>query len=487
MRVLFATLILVFFSSIAYGLPPGAENWGVECSAGNARSCFFLGIQNLNGDETPQDSLKAVSYAQKSCNLGLSDACFLAGDLYYKGHNNVDQDLEQAVPFFQAACKANFHSKYSCYYAAKAMIGSGANISAALDIANNGCVNGDRYSCTLAARTFLFGEHGISKDAAKAHPYAVKACELEDGWGCYVAGSQLMGVSSGMERNGPLALQLLDRACDLDSLEACHNAGIEVSSGNDLGNDYEKASVYFAKACNGGLDGSCYSAGHLKLILGKYDEALPFLTKICDEQQMGEACRMAGISAVQVNGYSASRTWHQKACELGDQPSCDYVKELNRYESELAEIEIQKARYEKKNKEAADRVTEKLSQGDYNEAMRIATYDYGSREQVSRIVLAAESAGATTNIDPFYYSFLEQWLAIDYQQANAIVRRERLKQPTGTTVSIGNNNAPVFASGPNVPSSLWDQTQKMLDDTYKRNLDAYNRGANPAGFYLRRN
>lgn len=435
--------IIFFFglmSSLAQALPPGAEKWPAECDAGNAKACYFHGMRVLNGDKIKKDRKTAAAFGFKACNLGIPDACFMVGKLFYYGADDFPLDKKESFKFMDVACKQNLHKKLACYYAADALLTTGGDVKTALALANKGCLNKEANACTIITEGFMRGKYGLPKSAAKTYEYAMKGCDLNDKWSCYTAGMQ-------------------------------------ISSGNELGDDYAKAASLFAKSCDGGMKQACYSAGKLNLMAKKPQEALPYLIKSCKAGDNIYVCRDAGNATADLQGPSPSRPWYQKGCEAGDQPSCDYIKELNRYEKQNAAYAAQQA----KKKAATDQINAALNSGNYTKAMEIATYGFGSRAEAARVVLTAERNGKISSIDPFYFSFLQQWLAMGHPQANAIVRREFLKNPEGQTSTQYSNRGTPAASATKDPS-LSDQFWKNEKARYKRELDRANRGGKPAGF-----
>ena len=482
MKYFWASFFLITMTFSANALPTGAENWQAECDNGKAVSCFFHGLRLLNGDEIEQNSVLAIDFARRACNMGQADACFVAGKVLYYGERGMPVMKEQSFDYFDLACQNNLHSKNACYYASRTYTDKGGDGVTALKFAEKGCQNDDSLSCGILTSSFFYGKNEQQIDIAKALPYAIKGCDLNDGRACYISGYILSSEDTSVENDMPRAMQYMDRGCELKFMQSCATVGW-IHANN---NRYQTAVNYLSLACNENYDNSCYSAAHLNFLLDKYEEAMPFLSKACEEENNPEACRMAGSSVVSLEGPSASRPWYQKGCEVGDQESCRYIKDLDRYESKQAEYDRIYAAQMAEREAGSARVTAALNAGNYASAMDIATYGIGSRADVSRVVLAADSAGALSQIDPFYFTFLETWLSVDYQQANAIVRREYLKNPDGVKASSVSSRGAAVASTPREPS-LSDQFFQNQKDTYRRQLDWANRGGKPAGFSIERN
>jgi len=112
--------------------------------------------------------------------------------------------------------------------------------------------------------------------------------------------------------------------------------------------------------------------------------------------------------------------------------------------------------------------------------MEIATYGLGSHQQAARVVMAAHNAGALNRIDDLYYTFLPHWLMVSYPQAYGIAQKEQNRIRAMEKASQRNYRAAPVYSGPQAPHSLHDQAMKFYNDSYKRNLDWYNRGGSPS-------
>ena len=92
------------FANAAAQLTPRCEN-------GEARACFDLGMQNLDGQGMPQNLDKAVALLQKACDAQQGDACAHLGDLYWEGRPNGN-DEATSMALLKKGCALG--SKWGC-------------------------------------------------------------------------------------------------------------------------------------------------------------------------------------------------------------------------------------------------------------------------------------------------------------------------------------------------------------------------------------
>jgi hypothetical protein len=74
-----------------------------DCNNKNGQACALLGQRYQNGDNVPQDYVRAAKLFQTSCEIGYGQGCTLIGALYELGEG-VNVDLSQAVQFYRKAC-----------------------------------------------------------------------------------------------------------------------------------------------------------------------------------------------------------------------------------------------------------------------------------------------------------------------------------------------------------------------------------------------
>ena len=78
--------------------------WQESCDAGDAESCFELGLAYYDGDGVPEDKAQSVAYFKAACDVGSGTACFNVGLSYAKGEG-VDKDEVAAATCFYLGCE----------------------------------------------------------------------------------------------------------------------------------------------------------------------------------------------------------------------------------------------------------------------------------------------------------------------------------------------------------------------------------------------
>lgn len=450
LRYLALTLFSLTVTSSFAKLPPGAEHWEAECTQGQAKSCLFFGYRIMNGDEIEQDYKRAVHFLAKSCQLGLAQGCHEAGLKLYFGKGNLPESLPQALPYLTKACKDYPKTKQSCYYAAWTLAyaqGVETNPASALYYANVGCRAQHGQSCGLGGHLLLRGKEGVSTDLEKALIYLQAGCTLEDAFSCYHL-AMTYGYADFSDQDKAQALTFAQKANKLEESPQ-HN----------------------------------YLVGSLLAEKSEYTSSIPYFKKSC-EAKMSEGCRAVGNSIQYAQGsLTEAENWYKQGCALNDPLSCEAQKDLRRYMNELEEYERQMAAYraqEARNQEGANQVSAALNAGDFNRAMEIATYGLGSRAQAARVIIAAENAGRIGQLDPLYIRTLSNWFVFEHQNANGIVQRELRNLVQAEKRAQNSYRVAPVARGPQAPSTLYDQVMKFQKDSYKANMDWYNRGGNPS-------
>lgn len=78
----------------------------VECDRGARGACFLVaGRYKFGASDTPKDPAQSVHYHERSCQLGVTEACVQLGYLYVKGFG-VPADPSRAFSLFSDACSA---------------------------------------------------------------------------------------------------------------------------------------------------------------------------------------------------------------------------------------------------------------------------------------------------------------------------------------------------------------------------------------------
>jgi hypothetical protein len=102
------------------------------------------------------------------------------------------------------------------------------------------------------------------------------------------------------------------------------------------------------------------------------------------------------------------------------------MPEIDKYLADLAAAGTARAQWDAKQAQQRDRVDGLLRSGDVNGAMRVAAYDMGSIEQVSRIITLANDAHRLDEIDDIFFLAFETWqLTPDAKRISSQEHRKR--------------------------------------------------------------
>lgn len=429
-------------------LPPGADNWPAECEQGKAKSCLFQGFRFMNGDGVEKDTDAAMTWLHKACLLKLADGCHHAGFNLYFGKGNLERHQKGAIVYLANACKLGYYSKNTCYYAAEAMIyapGSSAPAKDALYFANLGCRNRDAMACGMGAWLHS-GQRGLPRQPEDLMVYAKAGCQLGDGYACYQA-ANAMGFADDVTFDPDLAKEYALKAWELNPSKE-HG----------------------------------YLAGMIHTLRGEYEASLTFFKPLC-EKDYGMGCLAAGNSVRHLhNDLEGARDWYQKGCQAGDKQSCKARNDLDSYFAERDAYQKRMAAWEAKqerNKEAISRITAALQAGDVNQAMELATYGIGSREQAARVLIHAQRNGQLGQMDPIYFHATRNWFVFSNQTADGIVSHQIGLIKQREKESQNRIRTTASPKGPQAPDSLYRQHKEFSDRTKRENLQRYIDGGRP--------
>lgn len=289
------------------------------CAAGNAESCYDVGILLEQGQGMPHDPVRAKAMFQKACKGHEAQACLniytdgcKGGDglscyelakIYEQGLG-VNADLERASDLFVEACTR--HHNDACrrsidlalvYAKGDGVKQDGRRASAML---TKVCVAGNALGCFKAGELFERGEWGGEPDRLEASRWYSKGCDGNDfqacvdfgvmvldgstgkkdplraaviftkscdggnNTGCWLLGDLFMR-GRGVSKDSARGMALFVKACDGGEALACHDLGVlyDLGQGNELKADLVRAAAYYAKACDNLVADSCFALGNL--------------------------------------------------------------------------------------------------------------------------------------------------------------------------------------------------------------------------------
>ena len=84
------------------------SEWHTLCNKNEYESCFLLGDLYFKGkQEIPQNRKKGINYYSKSCFGKVSNACFNLALVYYKGIGTKKDDLKAKILFAKSCVGGN--------------------------------------------------------------------------------------------------------------------------------------------------------------------------------------------------------------------------------------------------------------------------------------------------------------------------------------------------------------------------------------------
>lgn len=189
---------------------------------GHAESMCALGcIYSTDDNLAVLDKHKAIIFFRQAASLGSAGAAYALGRSYYSGLG-VEKDLDQAVKFFQAACKLP--------------------ATPGPDFAELAS-----YNIFMVANDYDYGDNGVTKNSVKA----VELLKISSALGCSGATSRLAfhyDHGDGEQQDTQRAINLYRKAMDLGSAEAALELAAHYEEGNGVTKNIGEAIKLYQKA-----------------------------------------------------------------------------------------------------------------------------------------------------------------------------------------------------------------------------------------------
>lgn len=325
------------------------------------------------------------------------------------------------------------------------------------------CTASDAVACWQLGESLTNG-NGVAADPGKALAAFSRACDLSLGEACFVAGwrkdkagdaagalalfrkgcesglgEACLGVAVRLEKGQGVAADIAlasmyyERACTLRHAKSCHYLSQSWASGEALASrpDARKAFGFAVNGCTAGGADSCVLAGWIADgNLGYPRDAAAgerYAQLGCNFNHYG-GCMNLGYQASQRDDWTTARHWYDKACSIQRDPAaCKAVGDIDNYLSDKARHDAEWDRWNRKQAEGKAVVDRFLAAGDYAGAINQASHVMGSQEQVSRVLIAAQSAGRIDEIGDIYFTSFETWRELT-PQAASLVRTEKRRR-----------------------------------------------------------
>jgi hypothetical protein len=156
-------------------------------------------------------------------------------------------------------------------------------------------------------------------------------CGDLDAASCYQEAWPLSQPESA-EADRARAWPMIRSACERGSPMACGYYGLTLEHGKGMQRDEDRAFAYYARGCELGerqvscLNGALMLFNRDGLSQDERGKVVRWLERACDAKEV-VACYNLGIVMV---APEAAKPWFERACALGDQPSCERIAPTTR-------------------------------------------------------------------------------------------------------------------------------------------------------------
>lgn len=323
----------------------------------------------------------------RKCTAKDADACWTLGEALTTGRG-VAADPVKALSAFSRACDLSVAE--ACYLAAKRTSEMG-NDAGAFGLYKKGCEAGLGDSCLSAAIRTETGR-GVTGDARLALAYYERACTLREGDSCHYL-AQIWGSGEKGENRVDVrkSMQFAQMGCTAGRADSCVLAGWLAQGNLGYPKNETVADRFSQLGCTMNHHGGCMNLGYL---------------------------------AGERRDWLTAKKWYGRACAINRDPTaCKAERDIDEYLSDKAQHDAQWAEWNRKQAAGKAEVDRFLSSGNYAGAINHASYVMGSPEQVSRVLLAAQSAGRVGEIDDIYFVAFQTWQLTP--AATQLVRTEK--------------------------------------------------------------
>jgi len=381
------------------------------------------------------------------------------------------------------------------------------------------CAAKDAVACWQLGEAFTLGR-GTSPNPTKAFTAFSRACDLSIGEACFIAAKTRSDAA-----DQPGAFALYRRGCEVGSGDACLYAAIRTETGRGTGADMRAAMVIYDRACTLREPRSCLYMAQLWASGENPDKrvdgprALKYSAMGC-QWGHGESCGLASYltrgelgaardqaasdryAAIGCNaghfggcmnlGYSASlrkdwttaQRWYARACQLKDeQGSCKAKRDIDTYLADTAKYRAERERWDAAQREGAAEVTRLLGAGDFEGAIKKASYDMGSIDQVNRVLIAAQDAGRLSEIPDIYFVSFETWQlnprakSIVAVEGRARIQAQRARSQVRYVPSTGSSGSSWAPSTSSVPTQTYAAIPRISESEIYRNAQQNTRNS----------
>lgn len=292
------------------------------CPATDPSGCFKLGVRRM--DALPQVAASAFT---RACEGGVAAACNNLGTLYEEGRG-VAQDTARAATLYQQSC--NGDSPHGCASLAALFDRPGAahDEVKAMSLRDRACALGHLQACDAVALALANGRL-IKADKKRAILLWGQACKGGVQRSCASLGINLIVGGPHVERDPKRGEGLLINACNAGHAAACKDLGGMHLGGALPDSDQQRGAKLLVNACNLGNAEGCSALGVAHVqglgVEKSMSEAAKLFERACDGGAMTGCFNLAVALA---NGDGVERDSKRagellrKGCEGGHEDSC---------------------------------------------------------------------------------------------------------------------------------------------------------------------
>jgi len=337
------------------------------CAGNNGYGCRKAGFRYRDGKGVEKDAEKSFELFSKASSLGDDWSLIELGYAYKKGVG-VEADEKKALEYYGLACEKGYGD--GCSYQGEIYAKKEA-FAKAVPLYRLGCEKKDGWACDQLGDYYERDDRGVAKDLSKAMEFHLKGCELKEEWGCISAGD-LYRDGEGVARDVDRAIELYQKGCNMGSGAACYRLARRHMYGDNDPASFQgnalnatEAIKYLMKACELDEADACGDLGFVLYTNNLVEQAVPVLEKACEKNSaagcntlgaiymtgpapyrsqffraegyfargcaagFGKACHNLAAFMLQhdAGNYEGCKMM-EKACEMGEQMSCDALEKI---------------------------------------------------------------------------------------------------------------------------------------------------------------
>lgn len=401
---------------------PALKTWEQACRSGEQAACTTLArLYRDGGPGVKVNRGGARNYAQRACNAGYPDACFLIGQLddarwsadqldgYYaplctQGHKDACWHLARTYfdgihpeprpgrtqELFEIACTLN-HPR-ACFEAGRWEQDRNGDDKKAAELFGRACELQDAAGCSAQVSMILSGK--VDATVRSAYSAFDVACDQRQSTeACAELGYYLLDRES-RHRDANRGRELLERVCfdEGSDPEACFVLGRTYEEGVGGDRDRTEASTFYRWACSANQTEACMRRGKLLYdgigVPLDHGEAVAMYGRACDGSE-AEGCFWAG-RILEEGTYiprdpNAAAEWFTRGCDLQSHRACNAL-------GQIQELGIDGTPDMKAARAAYERALEHGSLDAQRNLARLLWNGYGGRRERRRAKALCRSA-----------------------------------------------------------------------------------------------